>query len=394
MTSLKLSHLSILALSIVLTSCGCSSEKGSDFFSKIEPQSADGITQINIGDGETDGESSAGGASSSGGASAGATSAGATSAGATSAGATSAGATSAGATSAGATAASAAGGASGGAPVVIPPPPVVVTPPPPSDKDICEPLKEEGEEIVLGYGLAGKLYDGAPHKINNFGELLSKGKALDGIIYMSNLNIPTRKFDRGFPRENGTMVMNGMGQVLIENFGIEFTGSLNLMAGDEEGYYEIGLIADDGVSLDMNKGPLPEDLKNIIDADHTTPTKFSCSKLLVRMEKDKPMPLRLRYFQGPRYHIALIMTWRKVEGLDASNDNFIKSQLKNPIKETRCGIAGNKFFFDPDSNSHPQMEYRDMLDPAKRAVPWKIVNHKNLKLPVGYSNMECVSKKP
>lgn len=379
MTSFKPSQLSIVALSIVLTSCSCNSEKGSDFFSKADSQIPDGITQV-VGDGETSGGASAGGASSSGG--------------------SAAGATSAGATSAGATSASAAGGASGGAPVVIPPPvvvtppPVVVTPPPPSEKDICEPLKEDGEEILLGYGLAGKLYDGAPNKINNFGELLSKGKALDGVIYMSNLNIPTRKFDKGFPRENGTMVMNGMGQTLIENFGIEFTGSLNLMAGDEEGFYEVGLIADDGVSLDMNKGTTPEVLKNIISADHTTPSKFSCSNYLVRMEKNKPMPLRLRYFQGPRYHIALIMTWRKVEELSVSSDNFIKSQLKNPIKETRCGIAGNKFFFDPDSDSHPQMEYRDMLDPAKRAVPWKVVNHKNFTLPAGYSNMECVTKKP
>ena len=381
MTSLNSSRLGILALTVILTSCSCSSEKGSDFFSKVDPQSANGITQINVG--ETDaGSESAGGAASSGGAASG----GAVSAGATAAGSSTAGSTTSGATAAGST--------TGAPPVVVVKPPVVVVPPPPSEKDICEPLKEEGEEITLGYGLAGKLYDGAPNKINKFDELLSKGKALEGVIYMSNLNIPTRKFDKGFPRENGTMVMNGMGQTLIENFGIEFTGSLELMANDEEGYYEIGLIADDGVSLDLNKGPLPEEMKNVIDADHTTPTKFSCSKLLVRMEKGKAMPLRLRYFQGPRYHIALIMTWRKVEVLNASSDNFIKSQLKNPIKETRCGIAGNKFFFDPDSDSHPQMEYTDMLDPAKREVPWKIVKHKNLRLPAGYSNKECVTKKP
>jgi hypothetical protein len=35
----------------------------------------------------------------------------------------------------------------------------------------------------------------------------------------------------------------------------------------------------------------------------------------------------------------------------------------------------------------------DMLDPAKRAVPWKIVKHKNLLLPAGHSNRECVVKK-
>jgi hypothetical protein len=347
MKSLKFPHLIIVSFHIILTSCGCNSEKGSEYFSTIDPQNAVGITQINVGEREgSSGEVSPGG-----------------------------------------TAPAAPVASSGGAPVGNTPVPS------PSEKDICDPLKEESDEIALGYGLSGKLYDGAPHKIQKFSELLSKGKALEGTIFMSNLNIPTRKFDRGFPRENGSMVMNGMGQTLIENFGVEFTGSLKLMSDDEEGYYEIGLIADDGVSLDMNKAPGPEGLQNIIDADQTTPSKFSCSNYLVRLERGKPMPLRLRYFQGPRYHIALIMIWRKVESLSLSDDNLIKSQLKNPIKETRCGIAGNKFFFDPDSDSQPQMEYLDMLDPAKRAVPWKIVKHKNLLLPAGHSNRECVVKK-
>lgn len=378
MKSRSQNNIALLALSVFLTSCG--SEKGSDFFKKVDPLSPAEVSLsggVSAG-GEEVGESASGGAAG--------------------------GAQTAGGAGSGGVAGS--GGASGGAevsqPPVVVPPPLVVVPPPvvvakppaPSEKDICDPLKEEGEEIALGYGLVGKLYDGAPNKIEHFSELLTKGKVLEGAIYMSNLNIPTRKFDKGFPRENGQMVMNAMGKTLIENFGIEFTGSLELMNEDEPGYYEIGLIADDGVMLDMNKGPLPEELKSIIDGDHTTPSKLFCSKLLVRMEKGKPMPLRLRYFQGPRYHIALIMTWRKVESLTVSNDNFIKSALKNPIKETRCGIAGNKFFFDPDSNSHPQMEFMDMMDPAKRVVPWKIVKHKNLRLPAGYSNMECVSKKP
>jgi hypothetical protein len=207
---------------------------------------------------------------------------------------------------------------------------------------------------------------------------------------MSQLNIPTTKFSKGFPRENGTFVMNSMGQVLMENFGIEFTGNLQLSDGDEEGYYEIGIIADDGVSLDILK---QEGEKSLIDGDHQTPSKFFCSKLLVRMEKNKLVPIRLRWFQGPRYHIALIMMWRKVEPLSSSNDPLMKSQLKNPVKETRCGIAGNSFFFDPESDSHPQMEYMDLFDKAKRAVPWSIIKHKNYKLPAGTSNMECVDKK-
>lgn len=244
----------------------------------------------------------------------------------------------------------------------------------------------------LGYGLAGKIYDGECQKIQSFKELLQKGKVLEGTIYMSKLDIPTRKFDRGFPREDGTMVLNKQGEVLVENFGIEFTGSFELRPEDEEGYYELGLIADDGVVLDV-QNELGE-LSNVIDADHLTPSKFSCGKDLLRMEKGKAVSLRLRYFQGPKYHISLILMWRKVEPLSYGSSALVRGQLMKPVKETRCGIAGNSFFFDPDSASHPTMEYLDLFDPTRRAVPWKIVQHKNLRLPAGHSNVECVTKKP
>ena len=267
----------------------------------------------------------------------------------------------------------------------------VMGPTPPSEKDICDPLKEEGEEISLGYGLVGKLIDGAPNKIEHFKELLQKGTPVEGLIYMSKLNIPTRKFDKGFPREDGTMVTNSAGAVLIENFGIEFQGSFDLLPEDGPGYYEIGVISDDGPVLEVES---EGQMISIISGDHVTPSKFFCADKLVRMEAGKPVPLRLRYFQGPRYHIALIMLWRKVAELEGASGALVKNQLKNPLKETRCGIAGNKFFFDPDSSSHPQMDYLDLFDATKRVVPWKIVQHKNLRLPTGYSNMECVTKKP
>ncbi len=370
MKSLKSSQLAVLALNVILTSCSCNSEKGSDYFSTVNPNSAGNITAIGL-NGGADGGVSAG----TSGSTAGATSAGATNGGATAAGATAGGATAAGASTAGSTSGTV----------------VTTLPTAPSDKDICDPLKDESEEILLGHGLVGKLFDAAPNKIEHFSDLVTKGSPVDGLIYMSKLNIPTRKFDKGFPREDGSMVVNNMGKVLIENFGIEFTGQLELQAGDEPGYYEIGLLADDGVILDIQAS---NESVSIISGDHYTPTKFFCSQSLVRMEAGKSVPIRLKYFQGPRYHIALIMIWRKVQALEGESAVLIKNQVKNPIKETRCGIAGNNFFFDPESNSHPQMEYLDLLDPTKRVIPWEVVKHKNFRLPVGYSNMQCVNKKP
>lgn len=358
MKFLKQSPLAVLSLSVILISCSCSSEKGSDYFSKVSPNSAGDLTAISV-PGGTDGSSGSSGGSSAGAASGSAGSSGG---------------------------AASSGGVTSGSTGVV----TTTLPPAPSDKDICDPLKDETEEILLGHGLVGKLYDGAPNKIEHFSDLLTKGTPVDGLIYMSKLNIPTRKFDKGFPREDGSMVMNNMGQILHEYFGIEFTGQLELQPGDEAGYYEVGLLADDGVILDIQSA---NESVSIISGDHYTPTKFFCSNSLVRMEPGKSVPIRLRYFQGPRYHVALIMIWRKVQSLDGETAMLIKNQLKQPLKETRCGIAGNNFFFDPESNSHPQMEYLDLLDPTKRVVPWEVVKHKNFRLPAGYSNQQCVNKK-
>lgn len=354
MKSRKLLSLAVITFNVVLTSCSCNSEKGSEYFARKESA----LNEIGLSGGVSSGVSTG----------------------------TDSGSSDSGSPSEGTTTTTTTDSTTGSTTVTT-----TQTPPPPSEKDICEPLKEEGEEVVYGHGLVGKLYDGAPNKIQNFGELLSKGKVLEGMIYMSKLNIPTRRFDKGFPREDGTMVMNSMGQVLIENFGIEFSGSLELLPEDGPGYYEIGVISDDGTVLDVEVGGKQV---AIISGDHTTPSKFFCSTNLVRMEEGKAVPMRLRYFQGPRYHIALIMMWRKVRSLEGESAGLIKNQVKQPVKETRCGIAGNKFFFDPDLNSQPTMDYLDLFDPKKREVPWKIVQHKNLRLPAGYSNQECVTKKP
>ena len=203
-------------------------------------------------------------------------------------------------------------------------------------------------------------------------------------IYMSELNIPTRKFSEGFQATDGKLIMNSEGTPLFENFGIEFTSNLVLRPEDAEGYYQLSLIADDGVVLELK--PIDEAYEVIIKTDHITPSKFSCAKDSVRMVRGKQVPITLKYFQGPRYHVSLILLWRKVADLEGHSDGLIK--IKTP-KEIRCGIAGNKYFFDPDDRSHPTMNYLDLLDPSKRQVPWSVVKHKNFKLPGGYTNDEC-----
>ncbi len=252
----------------------------------------------------------------------------------------------------------------------------------PEGSMVCDPLNGEGSDssIKLGYGLTGVLYDGNGGAVSRFEDLLQKGVVLDKSVYLSQLFIPTRKFDEGFQSTDGALLMNSQNEALIENFGLDLSSELALSASDGPGYYEIALIADDGVGMDA-------DQQNIIQADILTPSKMSCAKMLVRMEAGKNLPISVRYFQGPRYHIALVMLWRKVKELSDGKDNLIPS---DGPKEANCGASGNYFFFNPDANSKPSQAYLDLLNPAKRSIPWNVVKLENFKLPQGSSNQECL----
>jgi hypothetical protein len=56
--------------------------------------------------------------------------------------------------------------------------------------------------------------------------------------------------------------------------------------------------------------------------------------------------MKIDYYQGPRYHIALVPIWRKVNS----------STPNDPL----CGKNGNNYFFDPDHNSMPLAAYNQL----------------------------------
>jgi|GEM_PF-1234216 len=172
---------------------------------------------------------------------------------------------------------------------------------------------------------------------------------IDSKLYLSKLDVPTRRFSLGFPKLDGTKIQNTEGSNLLEYFSIDFRTDLKLGPDDEEGDYEFAMLSDDGV--EMTAGVAGE---IVLSSPAIHPTKMVCSTRVVNLKRGDLMPTRIRYFQGPREHIALTMLWRKA------------GQGQDPL----CGTMGNDAFFDFNQDpSVPKKNYNDLLARGWQVVP-------------------------
>lgn len=177
---------------------------------------------------------------------------------------------------------------------------------------VCDPFATT-EKTTPGLKAALYIYEGSDpeRSIDNLGDMFSKGKKIeDTAVYFSQLYVPTRAWTNGFANQGGQTLKNSMGEVLIEWFGLRFETLLKLNDTDEEGYYQLGTISDDGSVVEIDKDG--KGFKRIVDNDGETPTRLKCGGY-VYLRKGDRIPARIAYFQGPRVEIALNMIWRKVE---------------------------------------------------------------------------------
>lgn len=138
-----------------------------------------------------------------------------------------------------------------------------------------------GTPTATTAGLSGQIYEIPPDT-----GLLPKFAKLTpvGTIYTDALYIPPRTFSEGFPGVTNR----------IEWFAIDYTGSFYI---HQPGKYRFVLISDDGAKLYV-------DGKTVIDNDGL--------HAVMRQEGEKKLSkgahrIRVSYFQGPRYQIALVL---------------------------------------------------------------------------------------
>lgn len=183
-------------------------------------------------------------------------------------------------------------------------------------------------------------------------------------LFFSSINVPTRLFSTGFPIETGGSIEDDNHEKLIEYFALKMESQLTLGNTSEPGTYELAILSDDGAVLKIkDPASTSNSFETLINNDGDTPTKMKCSNRLLEITSESQIPLELYYYQGPKYHIANMLIWRKV------------SSNSTPGSDPLCNHAGNKLFFDPDLDSKP-LAWNDL---ASRG--WKVISPENFLLP-------------
>jgi hypothetical protein len=179
---------------------------------------------------------------------------------------------------------------------------------------ICNPLGGDQPIPTARSGLIANLYEGK-YNFNSINIYLTDGYKHPESIYFSNFNVPARSFDQGFSIGENDFLKTQTGSKLIEWFAIEATGNITLPADQEEGFYHIVTISDDGILVKV-------DGKTLISNPSPHAPMIDCSKELVELVKGKEKSFELTYYQGPRYQIALMTFIKKVDPATYAKSNL------------------------------------------------------------------------
>ncbi|MBA2404218.1 MAG: hypothetical protein H0V66_05555 [Bdellovibrionales bacterium] len=170
---------------------------------------------------------------------------------------------------------------------------------------ICNPLGGDLPGSEARNGLIASLYEGQPNW-NHLDRYQAEGYKHPEDIYFSNFNVPTRAFDQGFGLANDLFLKNQQGDKLIEWFAINAKGYLTLPYSAQEGFYHVVTISDDGIRIKI-------DGNMILSNPGVHPPTIDCASQLIELKRGTDQSFELDYFQGPRYHIALITMIKKVD---------------------------------------------------------------------------------
>lgn len=139
-----------------------------------------------------------------------------------------------------------------------------------------------GTTVVVPFGLAGDLYYLQPDTtfLPNFDKMVPVGR-----IYTNRLNIPTRDFSSGFPGLTSR----------IEWFAIDYNGHFWV---ENPGKYKFSVLSDDGSRMYID-----DRLEIDNDGIHAAVSILTSVYLSRGIHK-----MRIEYFQGPRYQLALVVS--------------------------------------------------------------------------------------
>jgi hypothetical protein len=230
---------------------------------------------------------------------------------------------------------------------------------------ICDPFDTNSPQD-RDKGLFGSIYhlvDGQP-RYKSVEDYINNGTRVDAGLYLDRLFVKTRPFDRGFVTRAGTEVQID-DKKLFEYFAIDVDTQLQLGDNEQPGYYQLALLSDDGALLKSYDQNGSEYI--LVNNNGTHPTRMACATEPVYMDRNTRLPVKLQYYQGPRYHIALIAMWRPwpVDGSGV------------PVEDPHCGKNGNGYFFDFAKDPiEPKKPFYELLERN-----WKVLENENYEFP-------------
>ena len=242
---------------------------------------------------------------------------------------------------------------------------VVYDPDSSAERKICDPFHSHSQSSREN-GLYGSLFylDENQTKYKNVEEYISNGTRVDAGLYLDRLYVPTRPFDRGFTTDDGELITVNNNK-LYEYFAIDVTSQLKLGENEAPGYYQLALISDDGALLKTLDGEDNEFI--LVNNNGIHPTKMACATEPIYMDRNTRLPIRLQYYQGPKYHISMIAMWRPWPGPGSADkaDDFY------------CGKGGNGLFFEFSKDPVvPKKPFYELL-----ARNWKVLENENYEFP-------------
>ncbi|UYL08379.1 PA14 domain-containing protein [Bdellovibrio sp. SKB1291214] len=168
---------------------------------------------------------------------------------------------------------------------------------------VCDPFSDShsSSDCSEGEGLLGNVY----YYLKGVGvqNYIDKGTLLPIYVQMSNLDIPLRSWLDGFPGPDGTQLKQSDGTDLNEYFALNLKGYLMLNSKYSSGQYEFAIASDDGSILNI-------DGQEVVNNDGTHSVTWACSGKSVQLTEGSKHSIQVRYYQGPRYYIALQVFWR------------------------------------------------------------------------------------
>lgn len=128
-------------------------------------------------------------------------------------------------------------------------------------------------------------------------------------IFFSQVNVVPILFDQGFSTGANEYLEDTSGNKLVEWFGLKYETYLSLADADQEGFYKLASVSDDGVVIEAF---LDNQWVQILDNDGAHSPRFKCQNELLYLDKKSKIKLRIYYNQGPRIKIANVLMFKHV----------------------------------------------------------------------------------